>query len=184
MQTAPTETGLVIPVPEIDDFVQRWRPFDAVPLVGVPAHVTILYPWVPPPVPDTDLAALSALVGNFEPFDFELTEVRWFGTDVVYVAPDPAEPFAALTRAVTARWPEHPPYEGEIDDPLPHVTLVHGGPIEAMTRAGEEAAALLPIRCRAEELWLMVGGRDPAVWSIDRRYRLRGRRPDSSATMA
>lgn len=172
MSVAPTETGLVVPVPEIDDFVQRWRPFDAVPLSGVPAHITVLYPWIPPPVPDADLASLADLIRGLEPFEFELTEVRWFGTDVVFIAPEPAGPFAELTGAVAEAWPEYPPYEGEFDDPIPHLTLVHGGANDVMARAGELAAERLPLRCRAEHLWLMVGGWDPAVWSIDRHYRL------------
>jgi hypothetical protein len=184
VHAAPTETGLVIPLPEIDDFVQRWRPYDAVPLSGVPAHITALYPWIPPPVPNADLESLADLVVGFEPFDFDLTEVRWFGAEVVYLAPEPAGPFTALTRAVAAAWPDHPPYEGAFGDPVPHVTLVHGGTIEHMTAAGEAAASLLPVRCRAAELWLLSGGWDPSVWSIDRRYPLGGCEPGATATTA
>lgn len=171
MTAVPTQTGLVIPVLELEDLVQRWRPFDAVPLVGVPSHVTVLFPWVPPPVPTTDLRRLDDLVRRFEPFEFTLTEVRRFGTEVVYVAPEPSVPFTALTEAVVGIWPNHPPYEGEFDEPIPHLTLVHGGAPEHMAAAGDEVEGLLPIRSRAEELWLMVGGWDPPVWRVTGRYR-------------
>ena len=171
MTAGPTQTGLIVPVLELDDFVQRWRPFDAVPLVGVPAHVTVLFPWVPPPVPNADLQQLDDLVRRFGPFDFTLAEVRRFGAEVVYVAPEPPGSFAALTDAVVRTWPHHPPYEGEIEDPIPHLTLIHGGAPEHMAAAGDEVEELLPISCRAEELWLMVGGWDPPVWRIAARYR-------------
>src|SRR3989442_1054852 len=67
---------------------------------------------------------LEELFAGFEPFDFALTEVRrWPG--VLWLAPEPAEPFVALTSALAARYPEHPPYEGEHDVVIPHLTVGH-----------------------------------------------------------
>jgi 2'-5' RNA ligase len=173
MNVVPTESGLVIPVPALDEFVQRWRPLtDAIPVVGVPAHVTVLYPWVPPPVPSQDLERLQGLLSGVEAIDFTLTDVRRFGTDVVYVAPEPAAPFTALTQLVWEAWPDWPPYEGEFDEPVPHVTIGHGGAEEHLISVGEAARELLPITVRAEEVWLMTGGWDPAVWSVAGRYPL------------
>jgi hypothetical protein len=44
-----TETGLVVPIPSLQEFVSEWRPkVDRVEPVGVPAHVTVLYPFIPP----------------------------------------------------------------------------------------------------------------------------------------
>ena len=43
------ESGLIVIVPEAEDLVGRFRiQFDSSAAVGVPAHVTVLYPFKPP----------------------------------------------------------------------------------------------------------------------------------------
>jgi len=70
---------------------------------------------------------------------------RWPG--VLWLAPEPAEPFAALTRAVSARHPEYPPYGGGHDTLIPHLTVGHHDEppkdLDAELRRG------LPIAARA-----------------------------------
>ncbi len=48
-----------------------------------------------------------------------------FPANVVYLAPDPAEPFVALTEALAAAFPDCPPYGGAFDEPVPHLTIGH-----------------------------------------------------------
>ena len=46
---APLESALLVPVPEAEPFVQRHRfRHDSVALRGVPAHITVLFPFVAP----------------------------------------------------------------------------------------------------------------------------------------
>jgi hypothetical protein len=40
------------------------------------------------------------------------TAALWFGQEVVWLVPQPAGPFRALTRAVAAAFPDYPPYDG------------------------------------------------------------------------
>ena len=44
---------------------------------------------------------------------------------MLWLAPEPAERFVALTTAVAARYPEHPPYGGEHETVIPHLTVGH-----------------------------------------------------------
>src|SRR5215207_2399787 len=45
----PTESALLIPVPAAEPTLQRWRErLDPACRLGVPAHVTLLYPFVAP----------------------------------------------------------------------------------------------------------------------------------------
>ena len=44
-------------------------------------------------------------------FAFQLTAVRRF-PNVVWLEPEPAEPFQRLTRALAAAFPDYPPYGG------------------------------------------------------------------------
>jgi len=112
-------TALLIPVPEAENLVGELRArYDRADETGIPAHVTILAPFG-----DSE-DGLEALIADFEPFDFALTRVeRWPG--VLWLAPEPAGPFVALTTAVAARYPEHPPYGGAHDTLIPHLTVGH-----------------------------------------------------------
>ena len=58
---------------------------------------------------------------------FDLRAVREWPDGVVYLEPDPAEPFVRLTRELVERFPDHQPYNGTFtaDEVIPHVTVVH-----------------------------------------------------------
>src|SRR5512144_919904 len=101
METKPVESALIIAVPEAEPLVKALRErFDSSAAAGVPAHITILYPFMPPDkiTPDV-LAELRELFAQFQAFGFALPETRLF-PDVFYLAPSPAEPFKALTHAL------------------------------------------------------------------------------------
>lgn len=116
--------------------------------------MTVLYPFVGRRAVDDDLAAeVAAIAGRHEAFDFSLAAVRSFPNGTTWLAPDPAEPFAALTRAFVHRWPEHPPFAGRFPDPVPHLTIAPRRPAEDVEA---EIAARLPVAARATEVWLMV----------------------------
>jgi 2'-5' RNA ligase superfamily len=85
----PTQTALIVPVPEAEPAVGRFRAsLDRAASWGVPAHVTVLYPFLPPQlVDDQVLAALRDIVAGVPRFDIVLTHVDWFGDTVVWVAP-------------------------------------------------------------------------------------------------
>jgi hypothetical protein len=88
--------------------------------------------------------------------------------EVLFIAPRPAEPFASLTRAVHERWPELPPYGGEFEDVVPHVTLAIGPEPAGLAAAVESR---LPIATSAAELLLLVRGRG-GEWSPHSRFAL------------
>ena len=153
------ESGLIVPLPEATPVVAKWRDrLDAAAALGVPAHVTVLYPFLPPDRIDTPvLAALGKLFAQVEPFDVELIDVGWFGRDVVYLAPSPDAPFRRMTAHAFARWPQCPPYGGLHGEPTPHLTIGDQGSVEERLEAASEVARHLPVDARATEVWLMAG---------------------------
>ena len=109
----------VLLVPEAAAAVDTWRERTsyAKPSNGVPAHVTVLYPFVPAAnVDEALLADLRALFAGLPSFAFELRECRHFPA-VLYLAPDPPEPFVALTEAVVAAYTLHRLKAGAIGQP-------------------------------------------------------------------
>jgi 2'-5' RNA ligase len=135
------ETALVVEVPAAEPLVSEWRAkHDWSAERGVPAHITLLYPFVPTErVDDGLLSALRELFASQPAFSFRLTRVARF-PDVAWLAPEPADRFSALTELIFARYPDYPPYEGIHDEVIPHLTVAEGG----VDLQDEVEAALTP----------------------------------------
>jgi hypothetical protein len=144
----PRRSALIVPVPEAGAYYTSD--------LAIPAHVTILVPFVEPAL--VDETEVKRVVSEFGAFDFVLDRVERFEDGLRWLHPEPSEPFAELTAAVWARWPDHPPYEGVHDEVVPHLTItVPDDPP-------------VPIACRAREVVLLEeeepGGRWIARLSI------------------
>jgi len=152
-------SAVVVPVPEAEPLVARWRATWEPPApVGVPAHVTVLFPFLRPGRLDEGaLARLREAAAGVAPFRFELAEVGRF-PQTVYLIPVPAEPFVALTRRVWDRFPERPPYAGKHPGIVPHLTVTTTSDEATLARAAADAASALPIAARAETLQLLQEG--------------------------
>lgn len=170
----PPDSALVVPVPDAEPVVGRWREsLDPSCLWGVPAHITVLYPFVPPH--DLDEAVIGGLADVFahvEGFDFRLQEVRWFGDEVVWIHPEPPQPFVGLTEMVAARWPEYPPYQGAHAQLIPHLTISQDGRSPQALDCARSVASSLPIATRAEAVWLMTGSPEPSSWKLHTSFAL------------
>lgn len=137
-------TTLIVPVQAADGLLQKSARED-----GLPAHITILYPFLNARAIDDETdVALASLLGQVSAFDFALSEIGRF-PGVVYLAPEPAAPFLALTQALARRWPDHQPYGGEHQEIIPHLTVAYGASIPP------GLAERVPLTARAEEVWLM-----------------------------
>jgi 2'-5' RNA ligase len=166
----PAEAAILVPIPEAEPVVGRYRAvLDQAAGRGVPAHVTVLYPFVPPEkITDAVISSASAAVASVGSFDCEFAGTKWFGQDVLWLAPEPDEPFRALTRAVRAAFPHYRPYGGAHEDSVPHLTVGHA-PLAGLgdLRAAEAGLRpMLPIRARVTRAWLMAGRAAPGSWHL------------------
>ena len=168
-------TGFVVVVPEAEPLVSGLRSrFAPAAAVGVPAHVTVLYPFMPPAqvTPEVLARAADALRG-LAPFHFQLGQVERF-PGVLYLAPQPAAPFVALTEALARAFPAYPPFGGVHDRIVPHLTVAQGDEPTLQQAELELCAALRthgPVSAACHELCLLqnAGG----GWSERQRLTLR-----------
>jgi 2'-5' RNA ligase len=165
------QSAVIIPVPEAEAVVERYRlEYDPVAVAGVPAHITLIVPWLPPDeIRPEDLAELADVLGSTTAFDFTLNRVSWFGRAVLWLAPDPVEPFVKLTGLLADRFGT-PPYDDEFDEVVPHLTIAHASDGVELDSVAAKIAPALPIACRAAEVWVMCG--DGQVWRTRDRIRL------------
>ncbi|MDP9240381.1 MAG: 2'-5' RNA ligase family protein, partial [Actinomycetota bacterium] len=133
---------------------------------GVPAHLTVLYPFLSPERVDAAvLATLAVAVRSVPGFEVAFSRIGWFDEAVVWLAPEPAQPFRDLTLAVWRQFPETPPYAGAYPDLAPHLTIGEGAPVESLRQEAERVAQHLPIRTTVEVVQLICGSAEPASWS-------------------
>ena len=130
------EFGLAVPFAGLD-----------LELVGIPndlpAHVTVLYPCPAEPL------EIAKVLEPFDQFDVTFTRLDRF-PGVLWLAPEPAEPFVLLTEAMIARFPSWPPYGGVYKSIVPHLTVAQ----ESLDDVAVQIEPLLPVASRVESVVL------------------------------
>jgi 2'-5' RNA ligase len=131
--------------------------------------VTVLYPFLPPTSIDPSVEnALGDLAARTPRFSYTLSHVARF-PGVLFIAPDPPDPFVELTQSICAAWPGHPPYGGAYAQIVPHLTVALGAEPPGLADAIESA---LPIRATANELSLLCQEHGSGAWLTRRAFRL------------
>jgi 2'-5' RNA ligase len=153
--------GLIVPVPEAEatlrpsngEYLPVWSD-------GMPAHVTLLFPFFRLDQLDADsLATLKTMFAAAPSIRATFSEVGHF-PEVVYLAPEPRDWFVRLTEALSARFGLLP-YGGIHSSIVPHLTVAN-----RVLDAAEQAriAGLvkghLPIATDVREVWLMEEAAD------------------------
>jgi 2'-5' RNA ligase superfamily protein len=139
MVTTEPASAIVVRVKVSDALERARRRWDWAAGVGVPAHVTIIFPFLPVALLTPDVRrSLAAIAAAHEPFEVRFARVGRF-PNVVY-----------------------PPYEGAFDVVIPHLTLVESvdAPLDGIADAAEHH---LPFTRRVSSLEVLVEGPD-AHW--------------------
>jgi 2'-5' RNA ligase superfamily len=171
--SGPRESALIVPVPEAEPLVSGWRErYDDSARTGVPAHLTLLYPFLPPEdIGEADLGRLAALFASAAATPYRLTAVRRFPRGVLYLAPEPETFFRELTNRIWALYPHRPPYGGAFPEVIPHLTVAQSADQALLDRVEAAVAANLPISAHARVVWLMLHGTDDR-WRAGHRFPL------------
>jgi 2'-5' RNA ligase len=151
------ESVLLIPVPETTALLHPYRLRFDPEAAGVIEHITLLYPFLSPSHIDGGvLAHLRALFSSISSFPFALRATAWFEPDILYLAPDPVEPFIELTNRLVREFGVLP-YAGRYPTVDPHLTVARHGDISALQQVADVLAGHLPIKAHAHQAWLMTG---------------------------
>jgi 2'-5' RNA ligase len=175
---AERESAIIVPIrlpPALRAMMLRES---ATARLGVPSHVTLLYPFVAAQLATPEmLAAVGRFIGGSRAFDVAFRAVRRFepGSDarngVVWLAPQPAAPFLSLIERLSKAFPDYPLYGGAFDVVVPHLTIADDDAAR-MDLNEAEAAQSLPFRRRVTHAALIVEGAD-GRWRTRRRFPLR-----------
>ncbi len=151
------QTAVIVPVPAVDSLVAPWRSrFDISAGLGVPPHVTVVYPFLPlERIGNEDVRALQEIFAAEPAFTVTFARFGEFPETAdtpgpLYLDPDPAGPFRRLTTVLATRWPAAPPYGGAHLDPIPHLTITEVAPKESKLAARASIGPGLPITTRID----------------------------------
>jgi hypothetical protein len=140
-----SESALIVPVPEVEPVVGRLRLlYDPAAQLGVPAHITLLYPFGSPRAACDAVNRLEDLFASFQAFRFAFTQVRRFPA-TTYLHPDRPEAFAQIIRTLIKTWPDRQPYGGAFPEIIPHLTVADRVGPEVLSVAEDSLRPQLPI---------------------------------------
>ncbi len=167
---APSEASAVIVRARLPAPLERLRRASVSDAAaGVPAHLTMLYPFAAPARLGADVrAAVAAVAGRHGPFDYRLAG-RAVWPDTVYVRVEAEAPFVQLQADLARAFPAFPIYGTDATfEFVPHVTIAEGKGIAGATE-GHPAWASLPRAGRAEALEVIARGSDGRwrrIWRV------------------
>jgi len=153
---AGMRSAVLVQVPEAEPVVGEWRQqytFDAP--AGIPAHVTILFPFVEPERLGEVEGRLAELVAGTPAFELTFARTARF-PEVLYLEPEPAEPFVALTHAIEREWPDQPPYGDHYETIVPHLTVAETPDQAVLDRVAAGVQPQLPVATYVREASVFV----------------------------
>lgn len=158
-----TTTALLVPVPRLAPLIEPWaRRHDPAFAAGLPTHVTIQFPFLPPgQLTPSALATLTEVAASVPATSVEFAEVGMFPDgEVLHVLPRPDEVFRTLGRRLRDHWPDLLPYGGRHPDPTPHVTVGHAIPRAQARHAARALSLAMPVRApiHVMQVWAANGG--------------------------
>ncbi|MFF3215072.1 2'-5' RNA ligase family protein [Streptomyces sp. NPDC002886] len=167
-------TALIVRMPEAEPVVRDWQErIDPATRAGagVPAHVSVLYPFLQEHLIDASiLAGIAAALSPHHAFDLRFERTGRF-PGMLYLAPEPDAPLRRLTRAITGRWPDVRPYGGRYPDPVPHLTVAQRAPEADLDAAEADLNGRLPLTARARAVDLVAY--DGTAWRERASFTLR-----------
>ena len=167
------ESAIILPVGEAEPIVSSLRrQYDKSAGLGVPAHITLLYPFLPPHLAEAEIENLAEFFNRITAFEFSLSEARRFPR-TAYLHPDAPERFVDIIRKLLEKWPGCQPYSGAFPDTIPHLTVADDVDIAVLEVVQKYLLQHLPITCIAKEAWLLFSD-DNGFWSRRRHFPLDG----------
>jgi 2'-5' RNA ligase len=168
--TPSDQTALLIvaPLPDPLEALRRRSIHDA--SEGMPAHVTLLYPFAEPAaLRENLLHAVAGVVAQHPACSLRLVDGRRW-PDTLYVAVEPDGPLRALQADLATAFPELPLYWGGVPF-VPHVSVVEGPAVSDPDALEDPAWRSLPATIPARHVDLFV--RDAGRWRRRHRFPLR-----------
>lgn len=168
------ETAVIVPVPAVEPVLAQHRTQlgirDSLDR-GIPAHITLVYPFLDSEQADPNSRArLAGIMNDTQVIRFSLTSIRWWDA-LAWLGPEPADPFVALTERLIAVFGILP-YNGAYGEITPHLSISDGRARDIDT-AIRDIESSLPIKAHADRAQLMTGT-ESGPWTLVEEFKFAG----------
>ncbi|MBZ0297909.1 MAG: 2'-5' RNA ligase family protein [Anaerolineae bacterium] len=168
-------TGIMVNLPHVAQAVilPLRRQINREQVIWYPAHITLLYPFVPYDQVEQAAARLADLGARIPPFRVTLSQYGFF-PKAIYLKPADSLPLRSLLQAVQSIFPDYVPYQGEFGSEYnPHVTLLNTE--QEIQQADFHLPPLEPITFEVNRIQLMSGIKGAQLpWLTEAVIRLEG----------
>ncbi|WP_086831285.1 2'-5' RNA ligase family protein [Streptomyces sp. NRRL B-24572] len=166
------QTALIVKIPEVERAVRGWRErLDPSARAGVPAHVTVLFPFLDESRMDVSVhSAIADTLHSHRAFDLRFERCGRL-PEVLYLVPEPDTRLRQLTRAIADRWPETPPYGGRFSEVIPHLTVAQRQEPAVLDEVEADLLGDLPLTAHVSSVELIV--HDGTKWQERASFALR-----------
>ena len=172
-----SESALVVEVEAAEPLIGHWRRrYDPSARLGMPAHVTALFPFRPAgSLGPSEMNILGQVAAQVERCRFQLTALEQF-PGVLWLRPDPDDWCRQLTSTLISLFPDCPPYGGRFRDSIPHLTVGQFAADADVQRVLQglqaDIGGSLPLDCVATSLSLFVSD-SGGSWAVAARFPFR-----------
>lgn len=143
---------------------------------GMPAHITALYPFLRADrLTEAVLTQLADLCAQLPVLEITFRQTGRFPA-VLYLEPEPADGLRQLTLTIAERWPQAPPYGGDYEEIIPHLTVAHNASDDVLAEIETAMLHGLPVQAQLTEVSLYVS--DGARWRPRARLPFQARHSD------
>jgi 2'-5' RNA ligase len=141
----------------LGNLIDRWRISSVeVANLGVPPHITLLYPWRDVPLLNDDLEQLKTVLSKHQAFSLCFDRLETFEIGAVYLALQDGSSARAIMSDLMKAFPDTPPYGGDFLDAVPHLTIARCDPENVHVLKAEIARELtLPLEFLVNEIAVM-----------------------------
>jgi 2'-5' RNA ligase len=152
-------TAIVVPFHDVPAVVAAHRQeLTTDGAAGMPPHITLIYPFVDDAdLKDDEIGRLRDVLDTFAPFDVTFVRFGRFEAvpPVLYLEPEPAEPFLAMITALEREFPAFPPFGGVHETVIPHLTIAYTDDATALEAVEAAVERHLPIHAHVDDVALM-----------------------------
>jgi 2'-5' RNA ligase len=150
------DSALLLLVPEAEPLVQHWRAHhDPSAAEGMPAHITVLDPFLPEKcIDEKALRGIARFCEERPCLTIDFATVGRFSS-VLWLDPG-SSGCDELLKAVHERWPDCLPYGQSNLEVIPHLTITDGADEATTQRAEDDVVGKLPLHAEVPGSSLMI----------------------------
>ncbi|MBP9731977.1 MAG: 2'-5' RNA ligase family protein [Candidatus Magasanikbacteria bacterium] len=153
------QSSIDIHFKNLEPLISKWYTKLETATHGVPPHITLLWPWISPPIGYSEIEILKNAVKNSKAFSITFDKIEYFQNGTIFLSCKDAKMIQNIMKKIFTAFPECKPYNGEFQNPTPHLTIAKVPDQTVFSEIYNEICTVLkpnlPLTCSIDEITIM-----------------------------